>query len=66
MAGGVAALVVASLLAVAVLASPFQNESGSIAPTGMEYTLGEIRAELALERRALPLPCDDQGVPRAA
>ncbi|MBU6363269.1 MAG: DUF4239 domain-containing protein [Acidobacteria bacterium] len=64
MAGGVAALVVASLLAVAVLAVPFQNESGSIEPSGMQYTLGEIDAELAQEHRTLALPCDAQGVPR--
>lgn len=64
MAGGVTALVVASLLAVKVLSSPFKNESGSITPVGMEYTLGILKAELAKEGRALPVPCTPTGAPR--
>jgi len=64
MAGGVTALVVASLLAVKVLASPFQNESGSITPVGMEYTLSLVKAELATEGRNLAVPCDMSGSPR--
>lgn len=61
MMGSSAALVAASLVAVAVLASPFQNEDGSIKPIGMEYTLKSIHADLAAEGRKLPNLCDASG-----
>jgi hypothetical protein len=59
------ALVAASLVAVAVLASPFQNEEGSIKPVGMEYSISAIEADLAVERRTLPILCDASGNPRS-
>ena len=63
MMASTAALVAASLVAVAVLASPFQNEEGSIKPTGMEYSLAVIQSDLAAERRTLPILCNANGNP---
>jgi hypothetical protein len=63
MAGGVTALVVASLLAVVVLASPFQNENGSIEPAGMQYSLDTLKVDLAKDGTVLPVLCDARGVP---
>jgi len=63
MMAGVTALVVASLLAVEMLSSPFQNENGSIEPTGMQYSLDTMRAELAKDGTVLPLLCDAHGIP---
>jgi hypothetical protein len=63
MAGGVTALVVASLLAVVVLASPFQNENGSIEPVGMQYSLDTLKVDLAKDGTVLPVLCDARGVP---
>ena len=63
MIAGVTALVVASLLAVVVLASPFQNENGSIEPVGMQYSLKTIRADLAKDGTVLPALCDANGMP---
>ena len=65
MMASTAALVAASLVAVAVLASPFQNEEGSIKPTGMQYSISVIQADLAAERRTLPILCDASGNPRS-
>jgi len=63
MMASTAALVAASLVAVAVLASPFQNEEGSIKPTGMQYSISVIQADLAAERRTLPILCNANGNP---
>ncbi|MEI7692345.1 MAG: hypothetical protein WCJ50_07475, partial [Actinomycetes bacterium] len=63
MMASTAALVAASLVAVAVLASPFQNEEGSIKPTGMQYSISVIEADLAAERRTLPILCNANGNP---
>ncbi len=63
MMGGVTALVVSSLLAVVLLASPFQNESGSLKPASMRYTLHLIGQELAKDGRQLPSLCDASGKP---
>jgi hypothetical protein len=60
---GVTAVVVTSLLAVALLASPFQNENGSVKPSSMSYTLRLIHDEAAQEGVALRLPCDQRGSP---
>jgi hypothetical protein len=63
MMGGVTALVVASLLAVTLLASPFENENGSIKPKSMRYTLALISKEIAQQREQLRPPCGAHGVP---
>jgi hypothetical protein len=65
MMGAVTALVVASLLAVTLLASPFENENGSIKPKSMRYTLALISEEIAQQRPQLKPPCDAHGVPAA-
>jgi len=57
-AGSATAVVVTSLLAVALLASPFQGGNGSIHPNAMRYTLALLQAEGA----ASP-PCDASGNP---
>jgi hypothetical protein len=62
-AGGVTAVVVTSLLAVALLASPFQGANGSIKPKGMRYTLRLIEEEAAQLHDPLATPCDTRGRP---
>lgn len=63
---GVTAIVVVSLLAVAMLASPFRNENGSIRPTGMRYTLRLIEEEQAMLHERVTAPCDAGGAPASA
>lgn len=63
--GGVTSLIVTSLLAVALLASPFQNQNGSIKPTSMRYTLQLIQDESAKLAEPLKPPCDDRGMSAA-
>jgi hypothetical protein len=62
-AGGVTAVVVTSLLAVALLASPFQGGDGSVQPKGMRYTLRLIEEEAAQLHDPLATPCDVGGRP---
>ncbi len=61
--GGVTAVVVTSLLAVALLASPFQGGNGSVKPKGMLYTLRLIESEAAYLKHPLAPPCDAGGRP---
>jgi hypothetical protein len=56
----VTALSVTSLLAVKLLASPYQNESGSLKPASMKYALGLMHEE---EGAPLRVPCDATGRP---
>lgn len=60
-AGGVTSLIVTSLLAVSLLASPFQNENGSIKPTGMQYTLQLMQDEAVRLGEPVIAPCDPAG-----
>jgi hypothetical protein len=62
-AGGTTAVIVISLLAVALLASPFQGGNGSVQPGGMRYTLQLIESEAALLHEPLATPCDARGNP---
>jgi hypothetical protein len=62
-AGGVTAVVVTSLLAVSLLASPFQGGNGSVRPKGMRYTLRLIEAEAVQLHDPLAPPCDVRGRP---
>ena len=62
-AAAVSAVVVSSMLAVALLASPFQGGHGSVEPTGMRYTLALIEQEAALLHDPLATPCDANGAP---
>lgn len=53
----------ASLLAVEVLGSPFQNENGSIQPFGMQFALQAVKAHLANDDTVPPPLCDSEGLP---
>ena len=66
MIGGVTVLVVASLLAVQVLASPFEGQNGSIDASGMEYSLTEMAEFAKAEGYRPAVLCDAAGVPLAA
>jgi hypothetical protein len=59
--GGVTAIVVVSLLAVSLLASPFRHQNGSIEPTSMRYSLRLIGEEQAMVHERMRPPCDEQG-----
>ena len=61
--GGVTAVAVTTLLAVSLLAAPFQGASGSVKPVGMRYTLKLIEEEAALLHDPLAVPCDAGGRP---
>ena len=63
MIGGVTVLVVASLLAVQVLASPFEGQNGSIDPSGMEYSLVEMVEFAKAEDWQPERLCNEAGVP---
>jgi len=63
-AGSVAAVVVSSLLAVVLLASPFGGGHGRVAPSSMRYTLETIEAEAVLLHDPQAAPCDARGRPR--
>lgn len=63
MIGGVTVLVVASLLAVQVLASPFEGQNGSIDPGGMEYSLTEMAEFAKAEDWQPDALCNQAGVP---
>jgi hypothetical protein len=64
--GGVTAVVVSSLLSVALLASPFQGGHGAVHPKGMQYTITLIEAEAPLLHDPLATPCDKRGNPVTA
>lgn len=61
--GGVTAVIVTSLLAVALLASPFQNGNGSVKPSSMRYTLQLIEEEVAQLGAPVSPRCDEDGRP---
>ena len=63
-AGSITAIVVASLLAVALLASPFGGGSGRVGPTEMRFTVALIAQEAGLLHDPLAAPCDAGGEPR--
>lgn len=63
MAGSVTAVVVATLLVLAALNRPYEQEIGGLRPVAMQrslVTLDEARAELGIDD---PLPCDPVGDP---
>ena len=59
----VTAVIVSSLLAVALLSAPFRGGHGSVGPTDMRYTLALVEAEAAALHDPLATPCDAHGVP---
>jgi hypothetical protein len=63
MAGTVTAVVVATLLVLAALNRPFQQDIGGLRPVAMQRSLtilGEARSTLQMDD---PLPCDADGAP---
>ncbi len=62
-AATVTAVMVSSLLAVALLSAPFQGGHGSVGPGDMRYTLQLIEEEVGFLHRPLTAPCDQRGVP---
>lgn len=65
MMGGVTILVVASLLAVQVVASPFSGESGSVDTGSMEYSLVQMDQFAKAEGVSPTEFCDKAGIPLA-
>lgn len=63
MMGGVTILVVASLLAVQVVASPFSGESGSVDTGSMEYSLIQMDQFSNAEGTDPTVFCDKAGIP---
>ncbi len=61
----VTTFVVASLLMVHFLDSPYENRSGSVKPTAMRETLAVMADERAIRRTNPALPCDGRGRPHA-
>jgi hypothetical protein len=65
MMAGVTTLVVASLLAVQVVASPFSGQSGSVDTGSMEYALVQMDQFAKAEGAAPAVYCDKAGLPLA-
>lgn len=63
MMAGVTTLVVASLLAVQVVASPFSGQSGSVDTGSMEYALVQMDQFAKAEGAAPTVYCDKAGLP---
>jgi Protein of unknown function (DUF4239) len=64
MVGSVAIVMVGGLVLVYFLSHPFLNQMGSIRPTAMERTVGELQTDPAFSRESsLQPPCDAQGRP---
>jgi hypothetical protein len=59
--GSVASVIVAMLLLIRFLDSPFHEGIGGVRPIAMERTLRIIDEELRVVNRPLALPCDSSG-----
>jgi amino acid transporter len=59
--GSVASVIVAMLLLIRFLDSPFHEGIGGVRPVAMERTLRIIDEELRVVNRPIPLPCDAAG-----
>ena len=62
--GSVVAVMVATLLLIRILDSPYRPGIGQLRPVAMEQTLGLIDQVQAALQQDDPLPCDAQGTPR--
>ncbi len=60
--GSVASLIIAAILAVMVLDSPFSGETGSITPKSMRYSLAVMEHQRALETGSVDAPCTPTGL----
>jgi hypothetical protein len=61
MMGSVTGLVVAGLLAVTLLTSPFENANGSIKPSSMRYSLDLIEKTITSDHARVARLCDSHG-----
>jgi hypothetical protein len=61
--GSVATVIVAMLLLIRFLDSPFHEGVGGVRPVAMERTLDIIDQALGAANRRVPLPCDAKGNP---
>jgi hypothetical protein len=61
--GSVTLVMVATLLLINILNSPFHSGSGGLTPVAMERTLNILEGELAGVGNRGPLPCSDTGDP---
>jgi succinate dehydrogenase/fumarate reductase cytochrome b subunit len=59
--GSIAAVVVAMLLLISFLDSPFHEGIGGVRPVAMERTLGIMDEQLRIVNRRAELPCDAMG-----
>jgi amino acid transporter len=59
--GSVASVIVAMLLLIRFLDSPFHEGIGGVRPVAMERTLQIIDEELRVVNRPIPFPCDSAG-----
>jgi hypothetical protein len=62
--GSVVAVMVATLLLIGILDSPYRPGIGQLRPVAMEQTLGLIEQVQAALQQDHPLPCDAKGTPR--
>lgn len=61
--GSVVAVMVATLLVIRFLDTPFREGIGGIRPVAMERTLDTLAEATAALGRDIPIPCDEAGVP---
>ena len=61
MMGSVVSVIVAMLLLIRFLDSPFHNGVGGVRPVAMERTLRIIDQELGVTNRRVVLPCNADG-----
>ena len=64
MMGGVAVVITATLLLLSFLDNPYTGGSGGLRPVAMERTLRVLAQEAAAVGTPIPVPCDENGVPR--
>jgi hypothetical protein len=62
--GSVVSVMVATLLLIGILDSPYRPGIGQLRPVAMEQTLGLIEQVQTALQQDDPLPCDAQGTPR--
>jgi amino acid transporter len=61
--GSVVSVIVAMLLLIRFLDSPFHSDIGGVRPVAMERTLRIMDMELRIADRSIVLPCDERGAP---
>jgi len=64
--GAAAAIVTATLLAIAALNNPYRPGPGSIRPVAMERSLGQLDDVREVLQDRTPPPCNSEGAPTHA